>query len=63
MIRNRKKIILSERAELLRQEQEVRGGLFSLERRILLAVGKSEEHWKLSIDEINGQVAFVEFAN
>ena len=63
MIRNRKKIILSERAELLRQEQEVRGALFSLQRKILLAVGKSEEHWKLSVDENNGHVAFVEFAN
>ena len=63
MIRNRKKIILSERAELLRQEQEIRGGLFSLERKILQAVGKSEEHWKLRIDENNGHVAFVEFVN
>ena len=63
MIRNRKKIILSERAELLRQEQEIRGGLFSLERKILRAVGKSEEHWQLSIDENNGHVAFVEFAS
>ena len=63
MIRNRKKIILSERAELLRQEQEIRGGLFSLERKILRAVGKSEEHWQVSIDEKNGHVAFVEFAN
>ena len=63
MIRNRKKIILSERAELLRQEQEIRGGLFSLERKILRAVGKSEEHWQLIIDEKNGHVAFVEFAN
>ena len=62
MIRNRKKIILSDRAELLRQEQEIRGGLFSLERKILLAVGKSEEHWKLSINENNGEVAFLEFA-
>jgi len=63
VIRNRKKILLSERAELLRQEQEIRGGLFSLERKILLGVGKSEKHWKLSVDEINGHVAFVEFAN
>ena len=63
MIRNRKKIILSDRAELLRQEQEIRGGLCSLERKILRAVGKSEEYWKISIDENNGQVAFVEFAN
>ena len=63
MIRNRKKIILSDRAELLRQEQEIRGGLCSLERKILRAVGKSEEHWKIRIDENNGQVAFVEFAN
>ena len=63
MIRKRKKIILSERAELLRQEQEIRGGLFSLERKILRAVGKSEEHWKLRINENNGQVNFVEFAN
>lgn len=63
MIRNRKKIILSERAELLRQAQEIRGGLFSLQRKILSAVGKSEEHWKLRIDENNGHVAFVEFSN
>lgn len=60
MVRNRKKNVLSNRAELLRQKQEVGGRLFSLERRILSAVGKPDHTWKLSIDEKNGKVAFVE---
>jgi len=60
MVRNRKKIILSERAELLRQEQEVRRSLNSLERRILIAAGKTDESWIVSIDENNGKVAFAQ---
>ena len=60
MVRHRKKIILSERAELLRQEQEVRRSLNSLERRILIAAGKTDESWNVSIDENNGKVAFAQ---
>ena len=60
MVRNRKKIILSERAELLRQEQEVRRSLNSLERRILIAAGKTDESWNVSIDENNGKIAFAQ---
>ena len=60
MVRHRKKIILSERAELLRQEQEVRRSLNSLERRILIAAGKTDESWIVSIDENNGKIAFAQ---
>ena len=62
MVRNRKKTILSDRAELLRQEQEVRAKLFTMERRILSAVGKSDKTWTLNIDEKNGKVGFAEYA-
>merc|ERR1719347_1456455 len=54
MVRNRKKAILTDRAELLRQEQEVRARLFTMERKILSAVGKSHQTWTLNIDEKNG---------
>ena len=67
--RNKKKVILSERAELLRLDQEWRTRLARLEWRtrlarlemsVLKAVGKQEKRWRVQADVINGQVSFVD---
>ena len=58
--RNKKKLILSERAELLRLDQEWRTRLARLEMSVLKAVGKQEKSWRVHADVINGQVSFVD---
>lgn len=60
LVRNRKKVILSERAELLRQKQEVRTSLELLERKVFTAVGKSGDRWILTVDEKSGKIVFCE---
>ena len=56
--RNRKKQILSDRAELLRQQQELGTKLMSLERSVLRSVGKSEQNW--SIVTKSGKISIIE---
>ena len=56
--RNRKKQILSDRAELLRQKQELATKLISLERTVLTSAGKSEENWNVTTK--SGKVLIIE---
>ena len=58
--RVRKKAILSERAELLRRQQEGRARLARLERAVLGALGKAEAGWRLEADLATGRVSFIQ---
>ena len=58
--RVRKKEILSERAELLRRQQEGRARLARLERAVLGALGKAEAGWRLEADLATGRVSFIQ---
>lgn len=60
MARSRKKIILSERAELLRQQRELGARLVSLERSILRSEGKPEERWRIEANMNLGKISFIE---
>ena len=60
MARSRKKIILSERAELLRQKCELGARLVSLERSILRSEGKPEERWRIEANMNLGKISFIE---
>ena len=58
--RMKKKRILSERAELLRRQQEWRSRIARLERSVLRSVGKSEATWSLHADLTSGKVSFID---
>jgi len=58
--RMKKKRILSERAELLRRQQEWRSRIARLERSVLRSVGKSEATWSLHADLASGKVSFID---
>ena len=57
--RIKKKRILSERAELLRLQQEWRSRIAGLETSVLRSVGKSEVTWRLHADMTTGKVSIV----
>ena len=50
MARSKKENILSERVELLRQQQEWVRRLGRLERDILIRLGKEEKNWVIRVD-------------
>ena len=56
----KKKRILSERAELLRMQQEWRSRIARLERSVLRSVGKSEVTWRIHADLSSGKVSFID---
>ena len=60
--RMKKKRILSERAELLRRQQEWRTRIARLERSVLRSVGKSEATWSIHADLGSGKVSFIELS-
>jgi len=60
MARSRKKIILSERAELLRQQRELGARLVNLERSILRSKGKPDDRWKIEANMKLGKISFIE---
>ena len=57
--RKKKKIILSERKELLKLYQEWRTRVARLKMSVLKVLGKQQKRWRIHADVINGKVAVI----
>ena len=58
--RKKKKIILSERKELLKLYQEWRTRVARLKMSVLKVLGKQEKSWRIHADVINGKVSLID---